>query len=74
MSVVAKGWAARTPAISRMVVPELPQSSGADGGSSPPRPRPSIVTASLLDADRREATRPGPPRQASVDWQSPPGA
>ena len=38
------GWPASTPASSRIVVPELPASSGPAGERSRPKPRPSKVT------------------------------
>ncbi len=37
-SLLLNGWPASTPAISRMAVPELPQSSGSSGGCSLPAP------------------------------------
>ena len=46
-SVVTNGCAATTPASIRMVLPELPQSSGRDGAASPRKLRP--VTATVPD-------------------------
>ncbi len=75
--VLAKGCAARMPDISRVVVPELPASSGPWGACSPRRPRPTIVTVRAHGV----SLPPGPivmatpivRKQASVDWQSAPG-
>src|SRR5579884_289524 len=45
-SVTGKGAAASRPANRRMVVPELPQSSGPDGSRSPRSPRPATTSPS----------------------------
>ena len=45
IKVDKNGWAATTPASIRIVLPELPQSSGADAARRPRRPRPSMVTS-----------------------------
>ena len=59
-SVAENGCPASTPASRRIVVPELPASSGADGEQSCPKPRPSRVTVPSvlgvhLDAERAQA-------------------
>ena len=62
--VDANGWAARTPASIRIVLPELPASSTPAGARRPPRPRPSMrklnpsdvrPTSSMDDAKPAEA-------------------
>jgi hypothetical protein len=68
--VDVNGWAARIPASMRIVVPEFPASSGADGERNWRRPRPSIVTTWPLLL----MSTPRPRRHVSVDWQSAPGA
>ena len=50
-----KGWAATTPPSMRMVLPELPQSSGAAGAR---RPR----SAAAVNGDERGFARRGPRR------------
>ena len=66
------GWAASTPASSRIVVPELRASSVATGAVRPPRPRPSISTDVI--AEPVTMATPSAARQASVAAQSAPGA
>src|SRR5438552_14242408 len=58
------------PASSRIVVPELPASSGSDGERSRPEPRPSKVTAPV----RSTISTPSRRRHARVERQSAPGA
>ena len=71
ISVAVNGWPARTPASRRIVVPELPASSGPAGERSCPKPRPSRVT---VPSARSSTSTPSPRRQASVERQSAPGA
>ena len=66
---VVKGCAASRPASSRIDVPELAASSGADGARRPPGPRPEIVIVAP-----RLTRAPSASMQASVAAQSAPGA
>ena len=75
--VDANGCAASSPANMRMVLPELPQSSGPEGAAKPAAPRPSMVTSGGSDgrADGvRETIDPRVATQARVEAQSAPGA
>ena len=74
VSVAANRWPASTPIRKRIVVPELPASSGAAGGTesaqaaAPRRARRCRPGRGLADGDAERR------RHASVDRQSPPGA
>ena len=70
ITVVVNGCAASTPDIMRIVVPELPASRGTDGAAKRPSPRPMTVT--VVPSSR--TLMPSARRQASVEWQSAPGA
>ena len=74
MIVEANGRPARAPTSRRIVVPELPASSGASGARHAATPRPATVTVrSPPEASGVSATAtPSPRRQASVDPQSAP--
>ena len=69
--VLSKGRPAKTPASSRIVVPELPQSSGPSAARSPSRPRPRTNRLGMPSAPRRSsrhsASTPRAWRQASVE-------
>jgi hypothetical protein len=56
--VDANGCAASSPASIRMVLPELPQSSGPAGAAKPAAPRPSMVTSGGSDG-RADGVRVG---------------
>ena len=64
-------WPARIPARRRMVVPELPASSGCAAERSCPKPRPSTLT---VPAGPSRISTPNWRRHDSVDRQSAPGA
>ncbi len=65
MSSDGKSWAASTPASRRIVVPELPQSSGPSAARRPFRPEPCTSEAS--------ACTPRARRHTAVDFTSAPG-
>ena len=71
MNRLENGCPATTPAISRIVVPEFPASSGSAGELRRPIPRPIKVTDASCGTGVLTST-PRPPRQASVDRQSAP--
>ncbi len=73
--VVVNGCAASTPAIIRIVDPELPASSGPSGAASPRMPRPEIRMRSPAPSTGVAVTAvPSARRHDSVDRQSAPGA
>ena len=69
-----RGWPAKMPARSRIVVPELPQSRVWAGERSRPNPRPITVMALVAPSPVAEMSAPTNCRQFSVDRQSAPGA
>ncbi len=70
-SRAVKGAAASTPASSRIVVPELPQSTSPRGGRKRPAP-PAIRTRRPSAASWRATSMPRDSRQARVERQSAP--
>ena len=68
VKVTEKGWGARIPEISRVVVPEFPQSKIPSGAESPWRPRPCTVTVPPLFSISIPIRR----KQEMVDRQSAP--
>ena len=63
-SSLSNGWAASSPASRRMVVPELPQSSGSRAARSPAMPTPPMLDPSISTPSAR--------MHDAVDWTSAP--
>ena len=60
LSTLSSGSPASTPAISRIVVPELPQSSTPSGSVSAPRPAPCTISAPSTSSMRTPSARRQP--------------
>ena len=77
MTVVVKEWAARTPAINRIVVPEFPAFRGLSTDVNPLGPAPAMVIVALLLVSEFVddfMDIPSCCKQRSVESQSAPGA
>ena len=77
MTVVVKEWAARTPAINRIVVPEFPAFRGLSIDVNPLRPEPAMVIVAPLSIGEfvdDSMDIPSCCKQRSVELQSAPGA